>query len=108
MKRKETRNKTLRRPPPASKVEPSGENFFYHVTDASDAPDREFEDIILRRVPRSVAHRFRGGAGARALTHAQYLAALLNLHESARQAADRGDGDMSAVLKRLGLQTVSV
>jgi hypothetical protein len=69
---------------------------------------REHEDIMLRRVPRSVAHRFRGAAGARGLTHAQYLAALVALHEAMRQRADGGDADVATELERLGLRTVSI
>lgn len=103
-----------RLPPRIEKALPTGsegENFFFRAVDVSEspeAPDREFEDIILRRVPRAVAHRFRGGAGARALTHAQYLAALLSLHEGARQRADAGDKEMTGLLRQLGLQTVSI
>lgn len=70
--------------------------------------DREHEDIMLRRVPRSVGHRFRGAAGARGITHAQYLAALVDLHEAMRQRADQGDPEVAAALERLGLRTVSI
>jgi hypothetical protein len=70
--------------------------------------DRDHEDIMLRRVPRSVGHRFRGAAGARGLTHAQYLAALVDLHEAMRQRADQGDPEVAATLERLGLRTVSI
>jgi hypothetical protein len=72
------------------------------------AEGREHEDIMLRRVPRAVAHRFRGAAGARGLTHAQYLAALVALHEAMRQRADGGDAEVAAELERLGLRTVSI
>jgi HPt (histidine-containing phosphotransfer) domain-containing protein len=70
--------------------------------------DRDHEDIMMRRVPRSVGHRFRGAAGARGLTHAQYLAALVELHEAMRQRADQGDPEVAAALERLGLRTVSI
>jgi hypothetical protein len=69
--------------------------------------DRDHEDIMLRRVPRSVAQQFRGAAGARGLTHAQYLAALVALHRATRERADSGDAGIAAELDRLGLSTVS-
>jgi hypothetical protein len=69
---------------------------------------REDEDIMLRRVPRDVAQRFRAAAGARGLTHAQYLAALVALHESARARADAGEAALRSELERLGLSTVSI
>src|SRR5919201_229814 len=53
-----------------------------------DRPDREHEDIMLRRVPRPVAQRFRAAAGGRGLTHAQYLAALVGHHDAMRRRAD--------------------
>jgi hypothetical protein len=70
--------------------------------------EREDEDIMLRRVPRPVAQRFRASAGGRGLTHAQYLAALVELHESMRTRADAGDAELGAELERLGLSTVTV
>ena len=69
---------------------------------------REDEDIMFRRVPRETAQRFRAAAGARGLTHAQYLAALVSLHESMRARADAGDADVAAELERLALSTVSI
>jgi hypothetical protein len=75
---------------------------------AGPGGEREHEDIMLRKVPNDVARRFRAAAGGRALTHAQYLAALVELHELARTRADAGDGDLAAALERLGLQTVTV
>jgi hypothetical protein len=69
---------------------------------------REHEDIMLRKVPNDVARRFRAAAGGRALTHAQYLAALVELHESLRRRADEGDEAARAELERLGLQSVTV
>jgi hypothetical protein len=75
----------------------------------SDAPgDREHEDIMLRRVPRETAARFRAGAGGRSLTHAQYLAALVELHRRLREAADGGDERVAKELEALGLSSVSV
>ena len=70
--------------------------------------DREHEDIMLRKVPTDVARRFRAAAGGRALTHAQYLAALVELHELARRRAEAGDTELAGELERLGLQSVTV
>ena len=69
---------------------------------------RESEDLMLRKVPRETAMRFRAAAGGRALTHAQYLTALVALHEAARTLAESGDEALSAELERLGLTTVTV
>lgn len=77
-------------------------------TETDSASGREHEDIMLRRVPSAVAHRFRGAAGARGLTHAQYLSALVALHETTRQLADAGDAELAALLEQLGLRTVSI
>ena len=52
--------------------------------------------------------RFRAAAGGRALTHAQYLAALVALHEAMRGLADGGNETVAGVLEQLGLATVSV
>ena len=70
--------------------------------------DREHEDIMLRRVPRETAARFRAGAGGRSLTHAQYLTALVELHRRLREAADAGDERIAKELADLGLSSVSV
>jgi len=70
--------------------------------------DRDDEDIMLRRVPRPVGQRFRASAGGRGMTHAQYLAALVELHESIRTRADAGNAELAAELERLGLSTVTV
>jgi len=72
------------------------------------AEGREHEDIMFRKVPNDVARRFRAAAGGRAFTHAQYLAALVELHESLRRRADDGDESARAELERLGLQSVTV
>jgi hypothetical protein len=84
------------------------EDVFFWRADPEGGPGREFEDIMLRRVPSNVAHRFRGAAGARALTHAQYLSALVALHEVMRKRADGGNAEAAAVLGELGLGTVSI
>ena len=69
---------------------------------------KESEDIMLRSVPRATAQRFRAAAGGRGLTHAQYLAALVQLHEAMRGRADGGDPEIAAELERLGLTTISI
>jgi len=86
---------------------PPGKNVFWAV-ESDSGGGREYEDIMLRRVPAAVAHRFRGAAGARGFTHAQYLTALVSLHEAMRKRADGGDADMAAALDQLGLGTVSI
>jgi hypothetical protein len=73
---------------------------------AADA--KEHEDIMLRRVPRETAMQFRAAAGGRALTHAQYLSALVQLHRRARQRADAGDEELRRELDELGLSSVTV
>jgi hypothetical protein len=75
---------------------------------ADPGGDREHEDIMLRRVPRETAARFRAAAGGRSLTHAQYLAALVELHRRLRDAADAGDERVAKELDALGLASVSV
>lgn len=58
--------------------------------------------MMIRSVPRDVARAMTTGAAARGLTNAQYLAALLALHEALRS----GEEARSA-LKRLGLEAVT-
>jgi hypothetical protein len=72
------------------------------------AGGRDAEDIMLRRVPSAIAMKFRAAAGGRGMTHAQYLAALVGLHEAIRASADAGDKELAAELEKLGLQTVSI
>lgn len=86
-----------------------GDRVLFLRSEESEAPGgKEHEDIMFRRVPREVAMRFRAGAGGRALTHAQYLTALVELHARIRSAADAGDEAARATLDELGLQTVAV
>jgi hypothetical protein len=85
-----------------------GKNVTFWAAEEGSAGGREFEDIMLRRVPAAVAHRFRGAAGARGFTHAQYLTALVALHEAMRGRADEGDAEVAAALEQLGLGTVSI
>jgi predicted esterase len=81
---------------------------FFRGPGPEGAGDREHEDILLRRVPRDTAARFRAGAGGRSLTHAQYLTALVELHRRLREAADGGDERIAGELEALGLSSVSV
>ena len=76
--------------------------------EAEGAGTKEFEDIMLRRVPRETAMHFRGSAGGRGLTHAQYLKALVDLHARVRARADEGDEGLKALLDELGLASVTV
>jgi hypothetical protein len=92
-------------PPPPF---PPGRDVVYFTRGVSPRDERDSEDIMLRSVPRPVAQRFRAAAGGRGMTHAQYLAALVELHESMRQRADSGHAELAAELERLGLSTVSI
>ena len=94
-------------PFPSGLPVPLGKTVFW-AAESESGGGREYEDIMLRRVPAAVAHRFRGAAGARGFTHAQYLTALVSLHEAMRKRADDGDADMAAALGQLGLGTVSI
>jgi hypothetical protein len=73
-----------------------------------EPPTRDHEDIMLRRVPKETAARFRGAAGARGFTHAQYLAALVQLHEAMRAKADGGDQALAEQLEQLGLSSITI
>jgi len=97
-------------PPPFPPHGPHAHDVLY-IRRGAGAPEpdtREHEDIMFRKVPNDVARRFRAAAGGRALTHAQYLAALVELHESLRRRADDGDESARAELERLGLESVTV
>lgn len=59
--------------------------------------------LYIRSVPLDSAVKFRRGAGARRMTMAQYLSALVELHEAMR---DLDEGTVKAELERLGLGTV--
>lgn len=97
-------------PPPFPPHPPGVGRTVFVKYDVEDAPDgeRTHEDLMLRKVPAEVARRFRAAAGGRALTHAQYLTALVELHESLRARADAGDATASEDLARLALQSVTV
>jgi hypothetical protein len=94
-------------PGPPFPLQP-GKKLVFWATESDGQGGREHEDIMLRRVPATIAHRFRGAAGARGFTHAQYLAALVTLHEAMRERADGGDDEVAAVLRQLGLATVAI
>jgi hypothetical protein len=81
--------------------------FFRHRAEDVEG-GREHEDIMLRRVPRETAMRFRAAAGGRALTHAQYLAGLVELHGRLRTLAEEGNESARALLDELRLQSVTV
>jgi hypothetical protein len=100
-------SRVFRAPVPPGPPFAPGKTFFW-AAESDSGEGREFDDIMLRRVPAAVAHRFRGAAGARGFTHAQYLTALVSLHEAMRNRADDGDAGMAAVLDQLGLGTVSI
>ena len=44
----------------------AGDRVFYFGSEQAEAGGKEHEDIMLRRVPREVAMRFRAAAGGRA------------------------------------------
>jgi hypothetical protein len=93
-------------PPPVPG--PHDRIMFIRGEGAPEAGVREHEDIMLRRVPRETAMHFRAAAGGRSMTHAQYLAALVELHRRSREGADRGDEQLRRTLEDLGLGSVTV
>jgi hypothetical protein len=100
---------TIPLPPPFPPHPGAHRDVVFKWQAAADEPGgKEHEDIMLRRVPREVAMRFRGSAGGRGLTHAQYLTALVDLHRRARALADAGDQEVRKALDELGLASVTV
>lgn len=96
-------------PPPFPQRPPADQLVVLRPEEAeTEAGTKAHEDIMLRRVPREIAMRYRAAAGGRGLTHAQYLTALVELHARLRAAADAGDEAARTVLDELGLQTVAV
>jgi hypothetical protein len=95
--------------PPGTPPGPHDQVFFIR-TEAPPRvePERGTEDILMRRVPAETAQRFRAAAGGRAMTHAQYLVALVGLHQRLRELADQGNEDAKRELEALGLTTVTV
>jgi hypothetical protein len=94
--------------PPPPGPGPHDRVMFIRGEGAPAAGTKEHEDIMLRRVPRETAMRFRAAAGGRSMTHAQYLAALVELHRRARERADGGDDELRRALDELGLTSVTV
>jgi hypothetical protein len=92
-------------PPPFG---PPHRDVVFFRSEAEGPGTKEFEDIMLRRVPRETAMHFRGSAGGRGLTHAQYLKALVDLHARVRGLADEGAETLKALLDELGLASVTV
>jgi hypothetical protein len=96
-------------PPPGCPGPGPGDRVLFIRSDEGEGPGRkEHEDIMLRRVPREIAMRYRAAAGGRGMTHAQYLTALVELHVRIRALADAGDEKAREALDELGLQTVAV
>src|SRR5262245_41561177 len=91
-------------PPPGL---PHGDVVFFR-REEDEGTQRDAEDIMLRKVPTQVALRFLAAACVRGMTHAQYRAALVGLHEAMRAAGDGGDEAVAAELEKLGLSTVSI
>lgn len=63
--------------------------------------------LNVRGIDPAAAERIRRAAGARQMTLARYLTALVALHEAMRARADRGDAKLRAELAALGLETVT-
>ena len=76
---------------------PAGRDVLYVRSDDEGEP-REHEDMMVRRVPRETAMRFRAAAGGRGLTYGQYLAALVALHARARELSEAGDASVAEAL----------
>src|SRR5438034_4466580 len=87
---------------------PPGRDVMFFREGAPPSGTKEHEDIMLRRVPRDTAMRFRGSAGGRGMTHAQFLSALVDLHRRARDLADAGNEQLERELTELGLASVTV
>jgi hypothetical protein len=95
-------------PPPGFPGHHHRDVIYFRSEEAEGSAGKEHEDIMLRRVPREVAMRYRAAAGGRGMTHAQYLTALVELHAAVRALADAGDEQARKSLDELGLQTVAV
>ena len=95
-------------PPPGFPGHGPRDVVFFRHEETEGPGGKEHEDIMLRRVPRDVAMRYRAAAGGRGMTHAQYLTALVELHGRIRALADAGDEQARSALDELGLQTVNV
>lgn len=64
------------------------------------------DTLNVRGIDAAAATRIRQAAAARGLTIGVYLARLVALHDAMRALADAGHTQVSAELKRLGLETV--
>ena len=62
--------------------------------------------LFIRGLSEEAAFRFRTGALLRGWTQAQYLEALVELHESMRSFLD-GKDDIGEIMFSLGLHTVT-
>jgi hypothetical protein len=72
------------------------------------AVSAESADLLVRGIPPVTLDRFKKAAGARALRYADYLSALVELHDAMRRIADADDNSkVAAVLDELGLATVT-
>lgn len=68
----------------------------------------ESTDLLVRGVVPSTLERFKIAAGARAMRYADYLSALVELHDAMRALADSDDHPaIKNVLDELGLATVT-
>ena len=64
--------------------------------------------LVVENLGPEVLERFRVAAGARAMEPAEYLTALVDLHEAMRRLVDQGGNeDVDGVLRRLRLSTVT-
>jgi hypothetical protein len=96
----------LRQPPPGPPGRPAGKVLVWRRD--TDSTADVYEDLMVWRMPSLLAHRFRGAAGARGLTLAQHLSALISLHEAMRQRAESGDEQAATLLEQFSLGTVSI
>lgn len=65
-------------------------------------------ELVVKGLSPEALERFRVASGARAMDSAQYLTALVDLHEAMRRLADTGEHpEVEAVLRRLRLGTVT-
>ena len=65
-------------------------------------------NLHIRDLPEETVHQLKTRARARGWTLAQLLKALVTLHVLTQARADRGNADLAAVLKTLGLETKQV
>lgn len=63
--------------------------------------------LNIRHMDRSARERLSRGARARGMTLAQYVQALVDLHDDCRQFADAGDVVFQGLLESKGLESVT-